>query len=85
MAPLTSKQKETAEQTAELERLESLFNELSDWLLNNNLLHPDWDKKVEEFNATDIKIETMIFKINNSKKPIKKKWKRQHKQLTLIN
>ena len=56
MAPLTSKQKETAEQTAELERLESLFNELSDWLLNNNLLHPDWDKKVEEFNATDIKI-----------------------------
>jgi hypothetical protein len=47
----------------ELKQLENQFNEVSDWLLNNNMLHPKWEEKEAEFKRLDNEIENLLFKM----------------------
>ena len=48
----------------ELFDLENKFNAVSDWLLTNNILHPDFQNKIDEFNKLDEAIFNLITAIN---------------------
>ncbi len=44
----------------QLLELENQFNEVADWLLTNNMLHPEWDNKTKNFNELDEQIINLI-------------------------
>jgi len=58
----------TATQQAELIELETKFDEVSEWLLTNNLLHPEWNNKTKIFNELDEQITNLIHQSNGKSK-----------------
>lgn len=57
MTLLTNKIKTEAEKKAEeIERHQKRFDEITNWLVDNPFMHPDWDKMVNELNALGVKM-----------------------------